>query len=717
MKKTLKKLLVSVLAAAMVLGSLTISAAADETTSNTAFLMFSDRNWAYGNWDSTLESATTTVDGAGSYSVTLNLADVKGEATDPVNGAQVFCVDIEGAYTSGHNYTLTDVEVLVDGTAIEMDKTAVKSGDIEEKGNFRIELYNEYGLTAVTDAANVQPFDPLTFTANETITVNFTLEEGAADGYTAFLMFSDRNWAYGNWDANLASATTTVTGAGDYSVTLPLADVKGEATDPVNGAQVFCVYIVGAQAALTEEGKTFKLTNVEVLTDGTAVEGFDASKVLSGDIEGNGNYRIELYNEYGATNAAPLNYTAFTANDTITVNFTLSGVDSTADATAFLMFSDRNWAYGNWDASLASATTTVNGDGTYSVTLPLADVKGEATDPVNGAQVFCVDVVGLSAACADPSTITVSDVEVLVDGAAVEGFNASKVLYGDIEENGNLRIEIYNEYGATNAAPLNYTAFTANDTITVNFSLEVVDAEAVEETEVAGVDLDGQYNAYLCFQTPAYSFRNNFDEPNYGRDTAYFYQVTGWDADGNAIVKDGTFTDAVIAGNGTYTVSVDGLDLEGDFDSQEYMNIIYLSTDIPNSGEITISDVSLKVDGKSVDLPAESQNLNEESKEYMQIQLQSIYNSAIKEIGYYNVPMTSMEITFTVSGFNYDKAEEAAPAETETTTTEPTTTETPADDAGESKTNVGLIIGIIAAVAVAAAVVVVVVVNSRKKKA
>jgi hypothetical protein len=43
-----------------------------------------------------------------------------------------------------------------------------------------------------------------------------------------------------------------------------------------------------------------KLTLKRVLVDGTELP-FDASKVLYGDLENNGKYRIELYNTYGGT--------------------------------------------------------------------------------------------------------------------------------------------------------------------------------------------------------------------------------------------------------------------------------------------------------------------------------------------------------------------------------------------------------------------------------
>jgi hypothetical protein len=40
----------------------------------------------------------------------------------------------------------------------------------------------------------------------------------------------------------------------------------------------------------------------EVLADGVSVP-FDADKIIYGDLEGSGHYRIELYNTYGSTGA------------------------------------------------------------------------------------------------------------------------------------------------------------------------------------------------------------------------------------------------------------------------------------------------------------------------------------------------------------------------------------------------------------------------------
>jgi hypothetical protein len=88
-----------------------------------------------------------------------------------------------------------------------------------------------------------------------------------------------------------------------------------------------------------------------------------------------------------------------------------------------------------------------------------------------------------------------------------------------------------------------------------------------------------------------------------------------------------------------------------EFADQDYMNLIFLSTDIPNSGEITISDIVLNVDGQT---PSISPILSPDSVDYVNMLIQNIWNDDVKTIGYYSVPPTDMSITFTVSGFNYD---------------------------------------------------------------
>jgi hypothetical protein len=466
-----------------------------------------------------------------------------------------------------------------------------------------------------------------------------------------------------------------------------------------------------------------------VTADGEAVD-VDASKLVTGDIEENGNYRIEIYNAYGDTAAdAPIDAANFTFADNVTVEFTLETVDYTpeestdaaaasTEQTAFLMFTDNDWGFGNWDATLESATTTVSGDGTYTVTLNASEVGGDGSTGANGAQVFCVDVVGLGASVTDISAITVSDVTVTADGNPVD-VDASKLVTGDIEENGNYRIELYNVYGDTAAdAPIDAESFTFADTLSVTFTLSGIEygtpAATDDDTAAApaDIDLDGTYHAYLGLQTPNWTYRDPWNSAN-GIGSDYWGQFIYGNETGEQY---GVVTDAEITGNGTYTVSLTdfGTIIADDFAAagQDYFNLLYISTDIPMNDTVKITDVTLKIDGKTITTYADAVYDPDET-EYLKPLIQNIWNDDVAELPYYNAPSTSVEMTFTVSGFNYDN--EAAAVEEPTQEPETAAAEAAAEETTESGSSATTVIVVIVVIVIIAAVVAVVVVSKKKK--
>ena len=133
------------------------------------------------------------------------------------------------------------------------------------------------------------------------------------------------------------------------------------------------------------------------------------------------------------------------------------------------------------------------------------------------------------------------------------------------------------------------------------------------------------------------------------------------------------------------------------------MNLIFFSTDIPNTTQITFSDIQLKVNGNSVSI---SNYLVTDENTCLRVMLQNIWDTdhGIAELPFYQTPVTDLEITFTVSGFAYDKAADAstdtaAPAADASADTEGG--KEAADDTKSDKGgNAGLIVGIIAGVAV-----------------
>ena len=149
-----------------------------------------------------------------------------------------------------------------------------------------------------------------------------------------------------------------------------------------------------------------------------------------------------------------------------------------AKGEAFLMIADGDWALGNWDPVSETdkdgngTDATITGDGTYTVSFSI-DQYNEKNPDANlvdsmGIQVLCVDFRGFAdtlgygksnpdyANCETSqdktdffkkSGVTISDVSISTNEGELYKLNNDKLLYGDIEGNGNLRLEIYNPGG------------------------------------------------------------------------------------------------------------------------------------------------------------------------------------------------------------------------------------------------------------------------------
>ena len=401
-------------------------------------------------------------------------------------------------------------------------------------------------------------------------------------------------------------------------------------------------------------------------------------------------------------------------------------------AVAHLSINNSDWS--EYEATYTDAEIT--GDGTYTVSM-------EATEGQKLVQFNALEVANGELILGTAYTITVDSIK--INGEEVELQGPSYTCSAD-GGGVNTRVNLYNEWntpdpeataGDDNHLDCRVAEGNVADATACLFSSDYVDAssqsgflvqsievtftvagcgaaaEAGEAPAVESVDLNGTYNAYFGLQTPTFSFRNAFDDATYGRDTEYFNQITGWEGS-DAVKREGSFTDAEIAGNGTYTVSVSGMDLTGDFDSQDYFNLLFLSTDIPNSGEITISDIKLNIDGRDVTI---APILSPDSVNYVCMLIQNIWNEDVATIGYYSVPPKEMSITFTVSGFAYDNESVAAE------TVEPSSEAAPSSDAAaapaeapaESSSGVSPVVIVVIVVVVVAVIAVAVVLGKKKK--
>lgn len=612
------------------------------------------------------------------------------------------------------------------------------------------------------------------------LTVFGAQDASALPDGTAYLNINNADW--GDFDAEWTNAE--ITGDGSYTVGMVASEGQSlaqfNALEVVNGESYLgtgCVLTVdsikinGEDVELAGSSYTCSADGTGVTTrvniynewnapDDTATAGDDGhldQRVAEGNLM---DATACLFSSDYVDSSSASGFKV----ESIEVNFTVSGfgtqaaaaetsdepaVEVEGPAIAHLNINNADWS--EFEAEYVDAEIT--GDGTYTVSM-------NATEGQSLVQFNALEVENGELLMGNACVLTVDSIK--INGEDVELAGPSYTCSAD-GAGVTTRVNIYNEWNAPDETA---TAGEDNhpdqrvadgnlmDATACLFSSDYVDASSgsgfkVESMEVtftvsnfgvsaggtdageaagpAEVDLDGKYNAYIGFQSPSYSFRNAFDDATYGRDTEYFNQITGWDASNNAVVIPGTLTDTVIDGNGTYTISATGIEFAADdFASQDYMNLIFISTDIPNTGAITISDIKLNINGRDV---STNPIVSPDSVDYLNMLIQNIWNDDVATIGYYDVPVTDINITFTVSGFNYDNpdatgdvdaapaddasASEAAPADTQADNTdEVSAIDTGADASASGVNPVVVVVIVVVVVAVAAGVVVVL----KKKK-
>ncbi len=152
--KNFKKVAAVAAAAAVVMS---VGTKVSAETSVNAKLGFTDVNWTYQDWESAAE-----VTGDGTYTIT-------SEAVAGTEEIGVFVIDLEGMFAEYPEAVATLDSVVIDGNEISFDADKILYGDIEEKGNFRIDIYNMYSPTK--DEPPINNVTPIT----ESLSVTFTV--------------------------------------------------------------------------------------------------------------------------------------------------------------------------------------------------------------------------------------------------------------------------------------------------------------------------------------------------------------------------------------------------------------------------------------------------------------------------------------------------------------------------------------------------------------
>lgn len=207
-----KKIAAVAAASAMALSVMAVNASAAEYE---AFLMFTDFDWLWGNWNAGV-AGDATVNGYGTYTVSVDSTQAENTMS-ATNGAQVFCIDIigGGAEFNPDNTVATIDSIKADGVDVPVDNSKIVYGDIEENGNFRIEIRNAYGVTGDVNDTHYNPIDADNFSAAESIEVTFTLSDpnGSAPAETEAPEAAEAPAE----EAPVADTTTTSTATGNTS--------------------------------------------------------------------------------------------------------------------------------------------------------------------------------------------------------------------------------------------------------------------------------------------------------------------------------------------------------------------------------------------------------------------------------------------------------------------------------------------------------------------
>lgn len=638
-----------------------------------AYIMYANADWSIQNWgtadaeDGSIKVTPAAVTGAGDYTVGLEFANESA-------GLAFTAIGIKGGEYELPGYYIKLNAIRVNGTAIETGTGYTSSDDGKET---RMNLYNEWVSELPADArvydgnlAEAKPVivDKEAFAAVKTIEVDFSVVEKPID--TAYIMIANGDWSTSYFlDGQEHPGVTAVNSVvaaeeGTYTASLEFADglsdvsfmalglKRGEITYPNSYLSIREIRVDGTKVDLKEGVKEYTSSDDKIETRVNIVNEWVSSlpedaRRLDDDLEG----------------AAPVivDKDVFKGAKKIEIDFSMAPIS------AYLMFANADWSISNWGYTSTDAVTVqtaaLKGEGSYTVGLEFATPsEGLAFTAVgikNGEKVLPNYIIKLN-------SVTLNGGEENI----LNGIN-----YTSSDDGKETRANIYNEWVAElpadarnkegnldNASPkvVDPAVFTGVKSITVNFDLikgKEAAAAPADENKMTKEKADelkkNGFNAYIGVQTTSYIFRNTWDEAKYGRDSAEnpdaFKRLTGWDADNNMVDYGGTFQDAAIKEDGTYTVSLTTGEMG--FGTDETFRMLFASTDIPSAliseGYLKIDDVQIKIG----DAATQKYTDVDTSGDYARIVVFDEYNRSAEPFGY-KVPGANetITITFTVSG-------------------------------------------------------------------
>jgi len=253
-------------------------------------------------WNSATVNVLGGAAGLKTYTVTFN-------TQYPRTNGKVYLLEIEG-YSAAYPKALVRIDdIKADGNEVKFDANKFFYGDLEGKGNYRVEMANIWGCghndgwNGLADTpfhkGGGETTNETALAFNHTFEVTFTVVSNTSDGtgiYTPNLITINPSWG-GTWGYNQGATMEVANEGGKYVIKNNQFDIKYESADHADGSIMTFVEIADLYGFFPGTHSTLD----ELYLDGKAVS-YDKSKVI--DANENPKYRLELWNCYGATKNA-----------------------------------------------------------------------------------------------------------------------------------------------------------------------------------------------------------------------------------------------------------------------------------------------------------------------------------------------------------------------------------------------------------------------------
>lgn len=217
-----------------------------------------------------------------------------------VNGAMVFTIDFGLLKEKYPNSMVVLTDIKCDGTSIPFDNSKLFYGDLENNGNFRIELFNIWGVGVVDDNVD-SPFSNAGYVGSDPAfkfaeKVEFTYYIATNPSFAINMINVNASWG-GSWGTYAGTVDVKLKDHKYVASPITFEAVYNTEDGGFGNGQMLCYIDV---ADLYAFFPSTVATLEYVKSDGVELKGWDPSKIYTMSADGKGiNYRIELWNCWG----------------------------------------------------------------------------------------------------------------------------------------------------------------------------------------------------------------------------------------------------------------------------------------------------------------------------------------------------------------------------------------------------------------------------------